>query len=213
MKVTFGHKLRYEIKTTFGKISFNLRQTNTQRHFTHEIESLWPLHFKHSHCWQKAELVQVRFTRRLRDQRSMWMQDGCKVCMGTFLRGIKWIMFYAHLDHFQKPLLEGMPNTKPLGDHGTPNAHNCWFILLVYHAWGPAWIEIHWGSIWLRAQFHMTSLYTWGSMITLHDFGGVLGQPLDTFFGLSQFHGHGFWLVCQVALSLWDLTQSHPSFC
>jgi hypothetical protein len=26
---------------------------------------------------------------------------------------------------------------------------------------------------------------------TLHDFEGVLGHPLDTFFGLSQFHGHG----------------------
>jgi hypothetical protein len=26
---------------------------------------------------------------------------------------------------------------------------------------------------------------------TLHDFGGVLG---------SQFHGHGSWLVCEVAL-------------
>ena len=32
-------------------------------------------------------------------------------------------MFHGHLDYFQKPLLEGRPNTK-LGDHGTPNAHN-----------------------------------------------------------------------------------------
>ena len=37
-------------------------------------------------------------------------------------------------------------------------------------------------------------------MTTLHDCGGVLGWPLDTFFGLSQFHGHGSWLVCEVAL-------------
>jgi hypothetical protein len=29
----------------------------------------------------------------------------------------------------------------------------------------------------------MTSHYTRGSMTTLHDFGGVLGQPLDTSFG------------------------------
>ena len=28
----------------------------------------------------------------------------------------------------------------------------------------------------------MTSHYTWGSTTTLHDFGGVLGRPLDTFF-------------------------------
>ena len=28
IKVTFGHKLRYEIKVTFGEISHKLRQTN-----------------------------------------------------------------------------------------------------------------------------------------------------------------------------------------
>ena len=89
-------------------------------------------------------------------------------------------MFHGHLDYFQKPPLGGRPNTKP-GDHGTPNAHNRWFILF-YHVWGPAWIEIHWNSIWLRARSHMTSHYTWGSMTTLHDFEGVLGWPLDTFF-------------------------------
>ena len=36
--------------------------------------------------------------------------------------------------------------------------------------------------------------------MTLHDFGSVLGHALDTSFGLSQFHGHGSWLVCEVAL-------------
>jgi hypothetical protein len=28
MKVTFGHKLRYKIKVTFGEISLKLHQTN-----------------------------------------------------------------------------------------------------------------------------------------------------------------------------------------
>ena len=32
---------------------------------------------------EKAEPVQVRYTLRLRDQRSMWMQDGCKVYMAS----------------------------------------------------------------------------------------------------------------------------------
>jgi hypothetical protein len=35
-------------------------------------------------------------------------------------------------------------------------------------------------------------------VITVHDFEGVLGRPLDTSFELSQFHGHGSWLACEV---------------
>ena len=38
-------------------------------------------------------------------------------------------------------------------------------------------------------------------MTTLHDFGSVMGRLLHTSFGLSQFHGHGSWLMCEVALS------------
>ena len=128
---------------------------------------------------EKAKLVQVRFTLRLRDERSKWMYDGCKVYTG-FLHNIKWIKIHGHLDYFHKPPRGGRPNTK-LGDHGTLNAHNHGFIL-IYHAWGSAWVESHWNNIWLRARSHMASHYTWGSVTTLHDFGGVLGRPLDTFF-------------------------------
>jgi hypothetical protein len=81
-------------------------------------------------------------------------------------------MFHGHLDYFQNPPLGGRSNTKP-ADHGTPNAHNRWSILF-YHVWRPAWIEIHWNSIWSRARSHMTSHYTWGSVTTIHDFGGIL---------------------------------------
>ena len=126
---------------------------------------------------EKEELVQVCFTLRLRDQQSMWMARWMYSLHG-FLHGIEWIMFHGHLDYFQKPPLGGRPNTKP-GDHGTPNAHNRWFILF-YHVWGPVWIEIHWNSIWLRTRSRMTSHYTWEFVTTLHDFGGVLGRPLDT---------------------------------
>ena len=89
-------------------------------------------------------------------------------------------MFHNHLGYFPKPPLGGRPNTKR-GDHGTLNARNRWFILF-RHVWGPAWIEIHWNIIWLRTRLHMTSHYTWGSVTTRYDFGGVLGQPLNTFF-------------------------------
>ena len=90
-------------------------------------------------------------------------------------------MFHGHLDYFPKPSLGGRSNTKPSGDHGTPNAHNRWFIPS-YHVWGPTWINVRWNSIWLRAWAHMTSHYTWGHVTTQHDFEGMLGWPLDTFF-------------------------------
>ena len=108
------------------------------------------------------------------------------------------IMFHGHLDYFQKPSLGGRLNTK-LGDHGTLNAHNCCCVIF-YHVWGPAWIEIYWNSIWVRARSHMTSHSIWGSWphyVKLE----VSWDGLWTLSsGLSQFHGHGSWLVCEVAL-------------
>ena len=89
-------------------------------------------------------------------------------------------MDHGHLDYCQKAPLGGRPNKKP-EDHGTPTADNRWFILFD-HIREPAWKEIHWNSIWLRAWSHMAWHYTWGSMTTLHDFGGVLGWSLHTFF-------------------------------
>ena len=71
---------------------------------------------------EKAELVQVRFTLRLRDQQSMCMQDGCK-SLHDFLHDIQWIIFHGHLDYFPKSPLGGKPNRET--DHGTPSAHNC----------------------------------------------------------------------------------------
>jgi len=123
-----------------------------------------------------------------------WMRS-----LHGFLHGIKWIMFHGHLDYFSKSPLGDMPNTKQ-GDHGTPNAHNRWFTLC-YHVWGPTWIEIHWNSIWLRARSHMASHYDWESVTTLHDFGGVPGRPLDTFFwALTISWARLLALVCEVAL-------------
>ena len=106
------------------------------------------------------------------------MQDICKVYVDSYMAS-NGSCVHGRLDCSQKSSLGGRPNTKPR-NHGTPNAHNCWFILL-YHTWGSAWIETHWTSIWLRAWSHMASHYSWGSVTTLHDVGGVLGRPLDTF--------------------------------
>ena len=129
---------------------------------------------------EKAEPVQVRFTTTFEgpteyvNARWMWSLHGS-------LHGIEWIVFHGYLDCFQKPPLGGRLNTNPLGDHGTPNGHNCW-IIWFYYVWGPAWIEIHRNSIRLRAWSRMTSHCTGGFVTTLHDFGGGLGWLLDTFF-------------------------------
>ena len=78
------------------------------------VNSLWgPLHTRD---WEpvtitlqplslvdKAEPVQVRFTLRLRDQQSMWMQDGCKVHMDSYMASngsrfmITWTILKNHL--------------------------------------------------------------------------------------------------------------------
>ena len=52
---------------------------------------------------EKAKLVQVCFTLRLRDQQSVWMQDGCKVyvdfCMASngSCFTVTWTIFKNHL--------------------------------------------------------------------------------------------------------------------
>ena len=152
-----------------------------QGHFTHETESSWPLHFKHSHWWKRRS--RSKFASHYAWGTNgvyRWMQDGYKVYMDSYMASyescfmVTWTISKDHL------LEVGRPHTIP-GDHDTPNAHNHWLILF-YHAWEPTWIEIHWNNnIWLRAQSHMSSHYTWGSVTTGHDFRGVFGQPLDTF--------------------------------
>jgi hypothetical protein len=103
-----------------------------------------------------------------------------------FLHGIEWIVFHGHLDCFQKSTFGGRPNTKPR-DHGTPNTHNHWFI--------------HRNSVWLRARSHTASHYTWGSRDRTTWIRRCVGTAIGHFsFGLTQFHGHGSWLVCEVTL-------------
>ena len=127
----------------------------TKGHFTHETECPWLLHSKYSHWWKR------------------WSRSNFTSHYAWGTNGITKV-------YFQKPPLGDRPNTK-LGDHGILNVHNRWF-LLFYNVWAYAWIKIHWNIIWLRVWSHVTSHYTWGYVTTLHDFGGVLGWPLDTFF-------------------------------
>ena len=126
--------------------------------------------------------------------------------MDSFMASNGWIMFHGHLDYFQEPLLGGRPNTKP-GDRSTPNTHNCSFILF-YHVWELVWLKTHSNSIWLRVRSHMTSHYTWGPVTTLHDFGGVLGGPLDAF--LSS---HNFMVMALGSCVKWPLLSNSETEC
>jgi hypothetical protein len=123
---------------------------------------------------EKVAAVQVCFTLRLRDQWSMWMWDGCKVYMGYYMAS-NGSCFMATQIIFKNHLLEvGLTQNRE-----TMALRMLTTVGLFYL---PTWVDIHWNNIWLRAWSYMTSHYTWGSVTTLHDFGGVLGQPLDIFF-------------------------------
>ena len=145
----------------------------------------------------KVEPVQVRFTLRLRDQWSMWMHDGCKVYMDSYM-ALNGSCFTITL----KNTLGGRSNTNP-GDHALWTFTTVALFYFIMCEDPHKWKFYLSNSIWLRARSHMTSHYTWGSVTTLHNFGGVLGRPLDTFFcnGLSQSPGHGPWLECEVVRS------------
>jgi hypothetical protein len=125
---------------------------------------------------EKVEPVQVRFTLCLRDQRSMWMQDGYKVYMDSYTTSIgpcfmvTWITFTNHL-------LEEVGLTQ----NGRPWHSRCSQLLIydisscVRTCMNRKFIEITfcWGSghIWL----HTTLEGPWFRKV-------CLGRPLDTFF-------------------------------
>jgi hypothetical protein len=111
----------------------------------------------------------------LRDRRSVWMRDGCESLRG-FLHGIKWTVLHGHVDYFFKqPSLRGRPNTRTNKPWHSEQSQP-----LVYHAWGPTCLNRN--SLDQHLVESPITHYTWGSVTTLHDFGGVLGWPLDTSF-------------------------------
>ena len=148
----------------------------------------------HGHCTSSTliggktvEPIQVRFTLHLMDQRSKWTQDGCKVCIDSYMSSngsffmVTWMIFKNHL------LEVGLTQ-----NHETIAFWNLKTIDLFYFRMceNPMWIKIHGNSICLRARDHST--WFWKCL------GTAFGHFL---FGFSQFHGHGSWLVCEAALT------------
>ena len=102
---------------------------------------------------EKAELVQVCFTLHLKDQWSLWMQDGCKVYMDSngscFM--VSWTIFKNHL------LEEGLPQNRETMELWTlttvglvyfimcEDPHEYKFVEIAF-SWGPThiWLHITW---------------------------------------------------------------------
>jgi hypothetical protein len=144
------------------------------------IEVPWPyIALQALSLVEKEELVQVPFTLRSRDQQSKWMQDGCKFYIESYMASngscfmVIWITFKNHL------LEVGVTQNWEIMALRNLTTNDLLYLIMCEDL---AWLEIHQNSVWLRARSHVTSHYIWGSMTTLHGFGGVLGQPLDTFF-------------------------------
>ena len=137
-------------------------------YFTHEIESPWPLHFKHPHWWERHG--RSKFTShyaRGTNGVCMWMQDGCKVYMA-----LNRSCFMVTWTIFKNNLLEvvGLTPTWAAMALGTLITVDVFYF---YYA-GLAWIEIHRNIIWSRARSRMASHYISRVLDhTLHDVGGV----------------------------------------
>jgi hypothetical protein len=65
--------------------------TRTKGHFTHESESLWPLHFKHSHWWKRPSWS--KFTSHY-----AWGTNkvcGCKMDVKSAWVLHEWVVYYV----------------------------------------------------------------------------------------------------------------------
>jgi hypothetical protein len=168
---------------------------------THDTESPWLLHIKHSDWWKRRSRSKFALQLCLREQ-SMWMRDGCKVYIDSYMAPngscfmVTWIIIKYH--HLEVDLTQ---NKATMALQNLTTIYSIYFILCE----DPAWIEIHWNSIWMRIRSHMTSHYTWGFVTALHDFWWSWNGLWILSFGLSQFHSHGPWLLAP----LW----SGPEIC
>ena len=146
---------------------------------------------------EKVALVQVRFTLRLRDQPSMWMQDGCKVVyMDSYMASngscsmVTWTIFKNHLLEVGLTQNQETMALQPLTTIGV-----FYFIMCE----DPAWIEIHQNSI--LGVGPVTNHFTLHLRIHGHTYIILKLCWHDLWklsFGLAQSHGHGSWLVCEV---------------
>ena len=76
------------------------KEEGSKGHFTHETESLWPVHFKHSHWWKRWSRSKfASYYAWGTNGVSKWMQDGCIVYMASngSCFTATWTIFKNHL--------------------------------------------------------------------------------------------------------------------
>ena len=167
-------------------------------HFTNKTKSPWPLHYKHSHWWKRRS--QSKFASHYTwgtNKAYVYIQDGCKVYMVSYMASngscsiVTWIIY-------DNPLLEVGPtqNRETMAPRALTTIDLFYFIMCedphehkfieIAFNWGPGhtWLHTMLEGPW---QHYMILEVCWDSLGTLH-------------FGLSQFHGHGAWLVFEVTL-------------
>jgi hypothetical protein len=114
---------------------------------------------------EKLEPAQVRFTHCLRDQHSMWMQDGCKVYMDSYMASngscfmAIWTIYKNHLlevgltQHLEAMALRTLTTVDFFYFITCEDPHEQNFIKLAF-GWGP-------GHIWLHLHLRIRDHTTW----------------------------------------------------
>jgi hypothetical protein len=110
---------------------------------------------------EKAAPVQVHFTLRLRDQRSKWTQDGCKIYMNSYMKlnescfMVTWIIFKNHLLEVGLTQTQETMALRTLTTIGLFNFIMCggltWIEIVVFG--GPVAYDI---TLYLRVHDHTT---------------------------------------------------------
>jgi hypothetical protein len=106
-------------------------------------------------------------------------------------------MFHGHLDYFLNHLLEvslGLTQNRETMTLQTLTAVGLFYFVMCDDPQKYKFVEIGPDHIWLHTEledpwpYYMSLEVFWDGLWTLS-------------FGLSQFHGHGSWLMCEVALN------------
>jgi hypothetical protein len=144
----------------------------------------------------------LRFTLRLRDQRRMWLQDGCKVYMDSYMATnescfmVTWTIFRNHL------LVVGLTQNQETMALQMLTTVDLFYFIMCEDEHEHKSIEI-----WLRVKSHLTSHDTWGSVTTLHEFGSVFG----TNFGHFLLGSHNVMVTALASCVKWPLEIPTPT--